>query len=250
MKVKSQFASIVFTGMFGPFGLFYSSSLAAINMIVIWIISAFVIISKTSQYSFYSLPELFQLLGGYVIWLFLIYIASIIIGMLTVMKYNDNFAIELEKLIDKKISKRDQVWTAVEIDPAKAEKLGVVGLTRSADSYVFLGAQRKAWNLLKYEVKAELENQGFSGDYDIADSMRMRRENKAIQMEFTFEEKTIKINLENIALPIAIEKLFTHEDSEAVDVNAEKVFCTKCGKENNSDAKFCTSCGSGINTSA
>jgi ABC-type multidrug transport system fused ATPase/permease subunit len=252
MKVKSQFASIVFTGMFGPFGLFYSSSIAAIIMIILWVGSAVAIVGNAHLN---SLGDLIQFIryGDYLLWILIIYVVSIIVGMFTVVNYNDNFTNELEALIDQKISTRNQVWTDVEIDAVKAKELGVVGLRKHGNSYVFSGAEMKALHLLKYEVKAELQPKGFSDSYDISNGMRMQREEKAIQMEFSFKDKIIKINLENMVLPIAIEKYFVHEKSEAVNSNGlttEKVFCTKCGKENNSDAKFCTSCGSGIDTNA
>jgi hypothetical protein len=262
MDRKSEFGSVVLTAIFGPFGLLYSNVIVALSMIMAWIVLLATYLDNFSRAdSFRELCGIIYFGGGsiknsegyFFVGCFL-YIVTIVLGMIMVIKYNNEMKKFIDAKIDKKIAKKDPVWTILDIDSAKAEKLGVAGLTRNADSYVFVGAQRKAWDLLKYEVKAELENQGFNSDYDIATSMRMRRENQAIQMEFSLKEKTIKINLENIALPIAIEKLFKHEESEAVDVsddaNAEKVFCTKCGKENNSDAKFCTSCGAGIATSA
>lgn len=258
MDRKSEFGSVVLTAIFGPFGLLYSNVMIALSMIMAWIVLLATYLDNFSRAdSFRELCGMIYFGGGsiknsegyFFVGCFL-YIVTIVLGMIMVIKYNNDMKNFIEAKINKNLVKKDPVWTILEIDSEKAEKLGVVGLTRDGNSYVFLGAEIKAWHLLKYEVKAELENQGFSSDYNIGTSIRMRRENKAIQMEFSSEEKTIKINLENIALPIAIEKLFTHEDSEAVDVNAEKVFCTKCGKENKSDAKFCTSCGSSIATSA
>lgn len=262
MDRKSEFGSVVLTAIFGPFGLLYSNVIVALSMIMAWIVLLATYLDNFSRAdSFRELCGIIYFGGGsiknsegyFFVGCFL-YFVTIVLGMIMVIKYNNDMKNFIDAKIDKKVSKKDPVWTILEIDSAKAEKLGVVGLTRDGNSYVFLGAEIKAWHLLKYEVKAELENQGFISDYNIGTSIRMRRESKAIQMEFSSEEKTIKINLENIALPIAIEKLFKHEESEAVDVsddvNAEKVFCTKCGKENNSDAKFCTSCGSIIVTGA
>ena len=259
MDKKSEFGSVLLTVIFGPFGLLYSNVIAALSMIMAWIVLLATYLDNFSRAdSFRELCGIIYFGGGsiknsegyFFVGCFL-YIATIVLGMIMVIKYNNEMKKFIDAKIDKKIAKKDPVWTILDIDSAKAEKLGVAGLTRNADSYVFVGAQRKAWDLLKYEVKAELENQRFSGEYNIGTSMLMRRENKAIQMEFSLENKTIEINLENMILPIAIEKYFVHEKSETVtsdDLNTEKVFCTKCGKENNSDAKFCTSCGSGITT--
>lgn len=112
MKVKSQFASLVFTGTFGPFGLFYSNSIAALIMVAVWLVSVFAVFNT---YVATNLDYFIHYGGASILWLIFIYIASPIIGIFTVIKYNNDFSAELEEKI--------QSITKKMIEDSKAEEL-------------------------------------------------------------------------------------------------------------------------------
>lgn len=96
IKVKSQFVSFLLTIFLGPFGLFYSDLDMAIVMTFGWFLSMYLTFGSIDLDLLYLLLLTGKFLNG---WVLLIYLASPIVGIFMVKKYNKIATKKFEKAV-------------------------------------------------------------------------------------------------------------------------------------------------------